>query len=1110
MPPFVPRKRRRSSSPAPRGSAATPAKSSRRPTLFDALDAPPKSSVSIEENRAFLDRLNGEESDSSLTDISSADFEEVHLGPQEKANGAHDVHDDDEEEHGSVDWEDAVGPSIFTPSGEQSGDLELTLDETARRSLTNPHGTKKGPSKIERQIRIQTHQMHVQFLLVHNLVRNAWTCDAEVQHALVSQLSQTAQNEIDRWKRMSNHQEPDQAPPRKKAKGKKPARKKARDERRGRDWGEHAERLEEGAPNLSHGDPLFRLLQELAKFWRKRFSIDRPGLRKQGYQPLSVLEEELAAFAKDAEDWDRHGERVASVADFRQLAKDARGSRDVGAQLFTALLRGIGLQARLVTSLQPVGFGWSKGEEANQAEKKKKKKTPNTEPNSSSEDDVEGQIEPQPDDQAAGEDVEEAVPNTRRKRTSGATRKKSSGRMTKKTMDIPTHAAGDDSDDLSVIDVTPLYAPKRPRASVDADLPYPIYWTEVLSPVTNRYIPVDPLILNVVATKFDLMAVFEPRSAQAERAKQVMAYVVAYASDGTAKDVTVRYLKRRMWPGKTKGFRMPVEKVPVYNHHGKVKRREEFDWFKSVMSGYARSANQRTLADDLEEEQDLRAVQPVKTVGREDTLQGYKTSADFVLQRHLRREEALVPGAQHVKLFTVGKGDKAVEEKVYRRRDVVACKTSESWHKEGREVMAGEHPLKLVPMRAVTLTRKREIEQVEADVGEKPKQGLYSEDQTDWIIPPPIENGIIPRNAFGNIDCYVPSMVPQGAVHLPYRGLVKICRRLDISHAEAVVGFDFKSQRAVPLVSGVVIPTEHEHTVIEAWHQDEKERLRKEEGKREKMALGLWRKFLMGMRILARVRDEYGGDDDGGIRDEVNPFTNRNKHQKTSRPQDASAFPRPTENHEHDEVEAMSGFLPDAEQGGGGFFPAGYDEDEATQAADHGLSIEDDGAITKTRKPSSSETQSSHRVAQHELSGTSESESESESESGNESENEEAEISHATRPTSTRTAPTAPTTPATSTRRKKTENPEPRRTSLRQRKAAEASGSRVRSRYFEPSVSDDAPDDDDDDNDDDEEEEEEEEAEEYVEKKQVVEQKRKKKSTSKTKKSPQSARARKT
>ena len=128
------------------------------------------------------------------------------------------------------------------------------------------------------------------------------------------------------------------------------------------------------------------------------------------------------------------------------------------------------------------------------------------------------------------------------------------------------------------------------------------------------------------------------------------------------------------------------------------------------------------------------------------------------------------------------------------------------------QLVLGEHPMKMVPVRAVTLTRKREVEEAERD-GEKLKQGLYALHQTDWIIPPPIENGIIPKNAFGNIDCYVPTMVPKGAVHIPLKSTVRICKRLDIDFAEAVTGFEFGKQRAVPVITGVVVAKEHEHAV---------------------------------------------------------------------------------------------------------------------------------------------------------------------------------------------------------------------------------------------------------------------------------------------------------
>jgi xeroderma pigmentosum group C-complementing protein len=229
---------------------------------------------------------------------------------------------------------------------------------------------------------------------------------------------------------------------------------------------------------------------------------------------------------------------------------------------------------------------------------------------------------------------------------------------------------------------------------------------------------------------------FYARGATADKAIQVFAYLVALSSDGTAKDVTTRYLPKHQWPGRTKGFRMGFEKTPIYNKRGKVKRWEEWDWLEALMSLYARPYNKRQPWDEVEDEGDLVPAEPErkKTMdekGGKETLQGYKNSAQYVLERHLRREEALKQGAKIVRHFVTGKGDKETTEPVYRRKDVVNCKTVESWHKEGREVIQGEQPLKMVHMRAVTVTRKREIEEREREEGGKVKQGLYSKAQTD-------------------------------------------------------------------------------------------------------------------------------------------------------------------------------------------------------------------------------------------------------------------------------------------------------------------------------------------------------------------------------------------
>ena len=163
-------------------------------------------------------------------------------------------------------------------------------------------------------------------------------------------------------------------------------------------------------------------------------------------------------------------------------------------------------------------------------------------------------------------------------------------------------------------------------------------------------------------------------------------------------------------------------------------------------------------------------------------------------------------------------------------------------------------------MRAVTVTRKREIEERERVEGGKVQQGLYSRAQTDWIIPDPIVDGKIPRNAFDNIDVYVPTMVPKGAVHVPLKGTARICRKLNIDYAEACTGFEFGKQRAVPVLTGVVVAVENEDLLIDAWEVEEAEKARKEIEKREKLVLGLWKKFFSGLRIVERMRLEYGED----------------------------------------------------------------------------------------------------------------------------------------------------------------------------------------------------------------------------------------------------------
>ena len=181
-------------------------------------------------------------------------------------------------------------------------------------------------------------------------------------------------------------------------------------------------------------------------------------------------------------------------------------------------------------------------------------------------------------------------------------------------------------DDLPVVDITPSAPRMKSGMLYDRDISFPTYWTEVISPMTNDVYPVDAFIITLaVATSKEHLSLFESRGVKVDKAKRVFAYAIAFSSDGTAKDVTTWYLKQYMWPGSTKRVRLPIEKIPVYNRQGKAKHYEEYEWVKTVMSGYMRTCNMRTAVDDLEEAKDLKVLRQEKNKKtKTETLLGLK------------------------------------------------------------------------------------------------------------------------------------------------------------------------------------------------------------------------------------------------------------------------------------------------------------------------------------------------------------------------------------------------------------------------------------------------------------------------------------------------------
>lgn len=180
-------------------------------------------------------------------------------------------------------------------------------------------------------------------------------------------------------------------------------------------------------------------------------------------------------------------------------------------------------------------------------------------------------------------------------------------------------------------------------------------------------------------------------------------------------------------------------------------------------------------------------------------------------------------------------------------------------------------------------------------------------------VPPPVVNERIPKNVYGNLDIYVPSMVPAGGSHIPHPETARAARVLGIDYAQAVTGFEFKGRHGTAVISGAVVASEYCQAVKEVIEGFNDEKEREEEVRRSVDALRAWRRLLTGLRIRERI-EGYEIEGERNYADE-----------STSRINDEDG-----ESDDEDQKEDDDDY---DNQGGGGFFPSSTGETDAEPTA---------------------------------------------------------------------------------------------------------------------------------------------------------------------------------
>ena len=178
----------------------------------------------------------------------------------------------------------------------------------------------------------------------------------------------------------------------------------------------------------------------------------------------------------------------------------------------------------------------------------------------------------------------------------------------------------------------------------------------------------------------------------------------------------------------------------------------------------------------------------------------------------------------------------------------------------------GEQPLKRVAARK---TQESTLDPDDIDAGDDDSLGtaLYAPDQTTLYAAPSVMNGRIPRNVYGNIDVYVPSMIPRGGAHILHPETARAARIIGIDYADAVTGFSFRGRHGSAITNGAVVAAEYREAVEEVIKAFEDERAQAEEEKRTLAALKMWKRFLVGLRIRERIEGyDIEGERDTAMR----------------------------------------------------------------------------------------------------------------------------------------------------------------------------------------------------------------------------------------------------
>lgn len=211
---------------------------------------------------------------------------------------------DSDEDFEDVDLEIGVKQHDFSDHDmEEPGELNLVLGGDNRNTSRSAQVRRKPITPTEKKLRLEIHKMHLCSLLAHVHLRNHWCNDETIHSVLKSIMSKKTISYLNQ---------------------------------------------DESRSQFQRSRSFMDGLTQASDVFRANFKVSARGMSK----PVWADSPETLALLQPPEDIDLPMQK----SDFLTAAHELRGSRDVGAQLFCAMLRAAGVDARLVCSMLTLSF----------------------------------------------------------------------------------------------------------------------------------------------------------------------------------------------------------------------------------------------------------------------------------------------------------------------------------------------------------------------------------------------------------------------------------------------------------------------------------------------------------------------------------------------------------------------------------------------------------------------------------------------------------------------------------------------------------------------------------------------------------------------------------